>query len=127
MSRPDLNALLADAAAHGLTHFSLSRMHSREAMWQAASRWTWSDGYRIAIQPTPEAAAAAALAQPAYRQAPATAPDQHQRVSPVVTPLDDGDPTAEDTEVAEMVEADDPEGRAAYDTDGLAAQEDIFG
>jgi len=81
MSKPDLNALLADAAARGLTHFSLSRMHSRETMWQASSRWTWSDGYRIAIQPSSQAAAAEALsAQPVS--------DQRQRVSTVPTPLD---------------------------------------
>jgi len=83
MSKPDLNELLVDAAAQGLTHFSLSRMHSREAMWQAASRWTWSDGYRIAIQPTPEAAAAEALTQPAYRQPPAAS-------APAVEAVDTG-------------------------------------
>ncbi|KQO69507.1 hypothetical protein ASF22_02545 [Methylobacterium sp. Leaf87] len=64
-----LDQLLADAAARGLTQFSLNRMHSREAMWQASSRWTWSDGFRIAIQPSPEAAAAEALsAQPVSDQ-----------------------------------------------------------
>jgi hypothetical protein len=74
----ELSDLLADAAARGLTHFSLSRMHDRAGSWQASTRWTWSDGYRVAIQPDPEAAAAEALlAQPVSDQrgrAPAPAP-----------------------------------------------------
>jgi hypothetical protein len=76
MSR--LSDLLANAAGRGLTHFSLSRMHDRAGSWQASTRWTWSDGYRVAIQPDPEAAAAEVLlAQPVSDQrgrAPAPAP-----------------------------------------------------
>lgn len=77
-----LDERFADAAARGLSHFSLTRMHSRDSMWQASTRWTWSDGYRIAIQPDPAAAAAEALsAQPTTDQrgrvpAPAAAGDE---------------------------------------------------
>lgn len=55
-----LEQLLRDAVENGLLQLNITRL-ARGEHWQAASRWTWSSGHRVAIEATPLEAAVKVL------------------------------------------------------------------
>lgn len=60
----DIDSVLDEAAAGGLFNVNLTRIGGPgSAMWQASARWRGSDGWLVAIEPTPMAAVLAVIAQ----------------------------------------------------------------